>query len=162
MSLISVIAAMSEDRVIGKDNRLPWNIKSDLANFKKITLGKPVIMGRKTFESLRAPLPGRENIIITRDPFFTAEGIKVFRSIEDGLNFARDIPADEIMVIGGEQIFEATLDTANRMYLTVIRQIVVNGDAFFPEYDTAQWQQIETKDLEENVTFTVYDKIKAA
>ncbi len=161
MSLVSVIAAMSENRAIGKNNKLPWNIRSDLANFKKITLGKPVIMGRKTFESLPTALPNRENIIITRDPFFKADGIKVFQSIEDGLDFARAIPAEEIMVIGGEQIFEATLDIANRMYLTLIRQIV-DGDAFFPKYDESQWTQTAKRDLEPNVEFSIYEKIKAA
>lgn len=161
MSKISLIAAMSENHVIGRDNKLPWDIKSDLANFRKITLNKPVIMGRKTFESLKSPLPKRENIVITRDPFFSAPGIKVFQTIEDGIDFARNIPADEIMVIGGEQIFEATLGTANRMYLTLIKKIV-DGDAYFPNFDASDWQNTTSEVLEPDVEFNIYERINAA
>lgn len=158
MSRISLIAAMSEDHVIGRDNQLPWDIKSDLMNFRRHTLGKPVIMGRKTFESLRSPLPKRENIVITRDPFFSAEGVKVFTNIEDGLDFARNIPADEIMIIGGEQIFEATLDIANRMYLTLIKKIIQNGDAHFPDFKRSEWEAGVPQQLEPDVEFTIYNR----
>lgn len=149
MSKISLIAALSEnDRVIGRDNKLPWHVKSDLQNFKQLTLGKPVIMGRKTFVSLPGALVDRPNIVVTRDPFFQAPGATVFTSVEQALDFARDIPADEVMVIGGEQIFEATLDIANRMYLTIIQAVIQDGDAFFPAYDESEWDKVSEKRLE--------------
>lgn len=146
MSKISLIAAYAENRVIGRDNKLPWHVKSDLQNFRALTRKKPVIMGRKTFESLPGKLDDRPNIVVTRDPFFRAEGVDVFTSISDALDHARDIPADEIMVIGGEQIFEATLHCANTMYLTIIRQIV-EGDAYFPDYNEANWKIVEQRQL---------------
>ena len=147
MSSISLIAALSEDNVIGRDNKLPWHQKSDLANFRRLTLDKPVIMGRKTFESLGRPLDRRPNIVVTRDPSFTFPGISVFGSVEEAIEFAIEIPADEIMVIGGEQIFCSTLHTANRMYLTLIHTIVGDGDAFFPHYDRDEWNTVEDRML---------------
>lgn len=165
MSKISLIAAHAENRVIGRDNKLPWHVRSDLQNFRALTRKKPVIMGRKTFESLPGKLDDRPNIVVTRDPFFVAEGVQVFTSIIEALDFARDIPAEEIMVIGGEQIFEATLDCANIMYLTIIRQIV-EGDAYFPEYNESQWKTVEerklpTSELEPRADFLVKERLVA-
>jgi dihydrofolate reductase len=163
---ISLIAAFSENRVIGRENRLPWNIKSDLRKFREVTLGKPVIMGRKTFESLKCPLPNRKNIVVTRDSSFNAKGVDVFTDLDEALAFARGIPADEIMVIGGEQIFDATLHCANRMYLTLIKAHI-DGDAYFPEFDRNQWKEVDRQVLEQlpdepPAEFTVIERKAAA
>ena len=148
MAIISIIAAQSDNGVIGRDNRLPWHIKSDLENFRDLTIDKPVVMGRKTFESLRLPLDRRDNIVVTRDPNFSYPGVAVFRSVEEAIQFAKDIPAEEIMVIGGEQIFRATLNEANKMYLTLIHTIINDGDAFFPKYNTDEWNEIGKRALD--------------
>jgi dihydrofolate reductase len=166
MSSISIIAAMSPERVIGRDNKLPWHVKSDLQNFRELTLKKPVIMGRKTFESLGAPLQDRTNIVVTRDPYFAHQGVEVFGSIDGALSFARGIPASEIMVIGGEQIFEATLESANKMYITIIDKIINDGDAYFPTYDKSQWEVIGQRHLstinnEPKAEFFTYQKKRA-
>lgn len=150
MHTVSLIAAVSTNHVIGRNNQLPWHLPSDLANFRKLTLDKPIIMGRKTFESLGTPLPRRRNIVITRDPFFRAEGVDVFQSVEEGFDFARDIPAEEIMVIGGEQIFEATLCISNRMYLTLVHTIIEDGDAFFPSFEKSEWAEVNKHTLDTN------------
>lgn len=120
-------------------------------------------MGRKTFESLPNPLPNRTNIVITRDKFYSPNGVTVFQSVDDAIDFAKNLrpPAKEIMIIGGEQIFEATLETANRMYITLIKHFV-EGDAHFPEYSQNIWQKKSSLDLEPDVEFSVYEKIKAA
>ena len=114
MAEIVLIAAMAKNRVIGKDNKMPWHLPADLKHFKRITLGKPVIMGRKTFCSLGRPLPGRQNIVITRDPGFTAEGCDVVNSLEAALEKAQ--ATDQLMVIGGADIYRQFLPLAKRLY----------------------------------------------
>ncbi len=141
--LISIIVAMDEARVIGKDGRLPWHIPEDLKRFKKITLGKPVIMGRKTFDSIGKPLPGRQNIVITRSAAFQAPGCTVVRSPEDALAAAG--AASEVMVIGGADIFAWFLLRADRLHLTRVRG-VHDGDVFFPALDSQGWREIPTED----------------
>ena len=140
---ICLIAAMSENRVIGKDNKLPWNIPEDLQHFKEVTSGHPVIMGRKTFESIGRLLPKRMNIIVTRDASYKVEGATIAHSLEQAIELAKNYEATplrqgfegqgEIFVIGGGQIFELALPQADRLYLTVVHT-EIEGDAFFPEY----------------------------
>lgn len=134
--MISLIAAMSKNRVIGKDNQLPWHIPEDFQYFKEMTLEKPIIMGRKTFESIGRPLPKRRNIILTRDTHFETPGCEVFHTIEDVLKALKNEP--EIMVIGGATIYEQFLPLADRIYLTEVN-IDIEGDAFFPNLDPLTW-----------------------
>lgn len=141
--MLSIIAALSRNRVIGKDNQLPWRLPADLKHFKSVTLGKPVIMGRKTFESIGKPLPGRDNIVVTRDPKFHADGISVAHSLDDALAQAHDVP--EIMLIGGAQLYAESLARAQRLYLTLIHADV-DGDAHFPDYDPADWRETARED----------------
>jgi len=137
--VIALVYAVSLNGVIGKDGGLPWNIPSDLAHFKAITMGKPIIMGRKTWESLpRKPLPGRRNIIVSRQPGFHAEGAETFTSIDAALDRAADAP--EICVIGGAELFNATLPKARRIYLTRVLA-KVEGDTFMAELSPTQWHE---------------------
>jgi dihydrofolate reductase len=139
---IALIAAVARNGVIGRDNQLPWRLPGELKYFKAMTLGKPVVMGRKTFESLGKPLPGRTNIVITRDPGFAADGAVIVASIEAALReadaIARRDGVDEIMVIGGAEIYRQTLPLAAVLYLTEV-QAEVEGDAYFPAIDRAGW-----------------------
>ena len=141
--MLSLIAALSRNRVIGKDNQLPWRLPADLKHFKAVTLGKPVIMGRKTFESIGKPLPGRANIVVTRDPKFHAAGIAIAHSLDDALAQAHDAP--EIMLIGGAQLYTQALAHAQRLYLTLIHADV-DGDAHFPDYEPADWRETARED----------------
>jgi dihydrofolate reductase len=144
----SLIVAMSENRVIGRDNGLPWHIPEDLRFFKTVTMGKPIIMGRKTFESIGRPLPGRRNIVVSRDPGYSAKGVDVRRSLDDAIALAagsaRETGQDEIFVIGGGTIFEAALPIADRIYLTRIHARI-EGDVFFPEIDPLIWKEVWRK-----------------
>lgn len=138
----SLIVAAAENGVIGKDNDMPWKISSDLQYFKKNTLGKPIIMGRKTFQSIGKPLPGRVNIVITRDTSFTAEGVITAHSVEMALEVAKSMAetkgVDEVMVIGGAQIYELCLPETDRLYLTRIHAHI-EGDTYFPTLDAKDW-----------------------
>ncbi len=128
---ISMIAAMARNRVIGKDNQMPWHLPADFAWFKKCTMGKPVIMGRKTFDSIGRPLPGRINIVISRDKNLTIEGVSCVASIEQALELVNT--HDEVMIIGGGSIYQACLPIADRLYLTFI-ELDVEGDTQFPDW----------------------------
>ncbi len=133
-----MIVAHAHNRVIGKDNQMPWHLPADLKYFKQTTLQKPVIMGRKTFESIGFPLPGRRNIVISRDPSYHAEGIETATCVDDALALANGV--DEIMVIGGGSIYQHCLKAADRLYITEI-DLEVEGDTFFPDYNAQdQWQ----------------------
>jgi len=144
--LISIIAAMTDDRVIGINNSLPWKLPNDMKWFRQHTLGKPILMGRKTFESFGArPLPERTNIIITRDNSYQAEGAVVVHSIDEALQAAGEV--EEIMIIGGASFYEQMLPQAQRMYLTRVHADVA-GDAWFPEFVESDWQQVEAIDCE--------------
>lgn len=134
--MISLIAAMAADRVIGMDNAMPWHLPADLAWFKRHTLNKPVIMGRRTWESIGRPLPDRLNIVISSQPA-TAEGATWVTSLEDALKAAGD--AEEVMVIGGGRIYEQLLPKADKLYLTHIDAEVV-GDTTFPDFEPEEWQ----------------------
>lgn len=143
MTKISMIAAMAKDRVIGKDNDMPWHMPADLAHFKKVTMGKPVIMGRKTFESIGRPLPGRKNIVITRNTDWQADGIEVVTSPELALELVADIA--EVMIIGGGNIYQQFLPKASSLYLTFI-ELDVEGDTKFPDWTEAgTWSQVESE-----------------
>ncbi|CAM4302332.1 type 3 dihydrofolate reductase [Vibrio agarivorans] len=132
--IISMIAAMADDRIIGKDNQMPWHLPADFAWFKRCTLGKPIVMGRKTYDSIGRPLPGRLNIVITRDTQLQIEGVTVVQSIEQAIEAAGEV--EELMIIGGGSIYEACLDRCERLYLTFIKANV-DGDTRFPQWDDA-------------------------
>jgi len=134
---LSLIAAMARNRVIGHNNTLPWRLPADLAHFKKTTMGKPMIMGRTTWESLPGLLPGRQHIIVTRHPEYLAEGALISNSIEQAIQLAGE--ANEIMFVGGASIYLQVLPLVDRMYLTLI-DAEVEGDSFFPEFDTSDWR----------------------
>lgn len=148
MIKLSVIVAMAENRVIGRDGSMPWHIPGDLKYFKETTLGKPVVMGRKTWESLERPLPGRANIIVTRDAAYGVEGAYVAHSIDEALALAEGLAAGggEVMVIGGAEIYAQTINRAARLYLTEIHS-GVEGDALFPELDEGDWQEKSYDDV---------------
>lgn len=142
--IVSLIVAAGENGVIGKDNQLLWRLRSDMKRFRALTMGKPVIMGRKTFNSIGKPLEGRDNIIVTRDPDFEIEGAFVARSVEDALALGRVKAGDrgdlEIMVIGGAEIYEQALPMADRIYFSRVH-VSLEGDAFFPPIDDEVWCQ---------------------
>ena len=139
---LAMIWAMSDNRVIGRDNDLPWRLSADLRHFKAMTLGKPVIMGRRTFESIGRPLPGRTNIVITRRADYQPEGVTVVNDVEkalaEGRRAALQEGADEVMVVGGAEIYALLLDQAQRLYITEIHR-EYQGDAFFPGFDLKRW-----------------------
>jgi dihydrofolate reductase len=160
--MISYIVAMDECRVIGKNNQLPWHLPEDLKFFKKVTMGHPIAMGRKTHESIGRLLPGRENIIITRNVDYHCEGCTMFYSIKDFVEYCRE-QEEEIFVIGGAEIFKETFPHCDRLYLTHIHE-KFDGDTFFPEFDFNDW---ELKSSEKGIKdeknpydyeFCVYDR----
>ena len=139
---VSLIVAASQNGVIGKDGALPWRISEDMKRFKRLTMGHPCIMGRKTWDSLtNKPLPGRTNIVVTRNKAFAAEGAKVANTFEAALEIARQENPDEIMVIGGAAIYAEALPHANRIYFTEVAGHV-EGDAFFPQADASEWRAV--------------------
>ncbi len=137
--MISLIVAASTNGVIGVDGDLPWRLSDDLKRFKALTTGKPVIMGRKTWDSIGRPLPNRQNIVITRNPDFTANGCDIVSTPEQAIDVADN--ADELMIIGGGTIYEIFLDKATRVYLTRVHA-EIDGDTFFPELDSGVWTEV--------------------
>ena len=131
---------MAENRVIGRAGGLPWRLAADLRHFRRLTMGHPVIMGRKTFRSIGRALPGRRNIVVTRDAAFRAEGVETAADIDGALDRARETGADAAMVIGGGQVYAQTLDRADHIELTEVHRSV-DGDTVFPELDPAQWRE---------------------
>ena len=143
---LSMIAAMTDNGVIGIENRLPWKLPNDMNWFRQHTLGKPIIMGRKTFESFGSkPLPDRTNIIITRDKTYKAKDSVVVYSIEEALLAAGE--AEEVMIIGGASFYEQMLPRADRLYLTFVHS-KIEGDAWFPEVDFSEWHEVERIDFD--------------
>jgi len=151
--IISLIAAMAEDRVIGINNKMPWHLPADLRHFKALTVGKPIIMGRKTWESLPGLLPDRPHIVVTKDLNYQAKGCQVVHSIDEALAAAGDV--SEIMIVGGAAFYAAMLPQADRLYLTQVKT-TVEGDAFFPDYNATDWQIIaqETHAADEKNPFS--------
>lgn len=141
---LSLIWAMADNRVIGIKNRLPWKLPADMKWFRQNTMGKPIIMGRLTFESFGAkPLPGRRNIIVSRNVDYSAEGIEVFNSLDAALAATTD--AEEVMLIGGMSLYTQALPLADRLYMTLVHANV-EGDAWFPEIDLSRWKVLEQHD----------------
>jgi len=140
---ISIIVAMDKNNVIGKDNDLPWRLSADLKHFKAITMGKPIVMGRKTYESISRPLPGRKNIVMTRSSDYVAEGCTVVNSLDEAMREAGDV--EEIIIMGGAGLYEQMLENANRLHLTEVHA-EVEGDVFFPEFNKADWLEIEREE----------------
>ena len=140
---ITLIAAMAHNRVIGINNTLPWDLPADMRHFREQTMGKPILMGRKTYDSIGRPLPGRQNIVVTRDSSATIDGCDVVNSIDEALNIADDAP--EVMVMGGESFYRQMLPAANRLVLTMI-DLDIEGDAWFPEWTESEWQEVDRED----------------
>ena len=149
---LSIIVAMDRNRVIGRGGVLPWYISSDLKNFKKITMGKPILMGRKTHDSIGKPLPGRENIILTNNKKYSAEGCTVKNTLDEVYLYCEK--QLELVVMGGAILYSQTLDKADKLYITEVNASV-NGDTFFPEYKSSQWREIsrESFNADENNEF---------
>jgi len=129
---ISLIAAMAKNRIIGKDNQMPWHLPADLGHFKTVTLGKPIIMGRKTYESIGRPLPGRKNIVMSRDKDYKLEGCETVTSLEEAIKLVEDV--EEIMIIGGGFLYTECIPQADKLYLTFI-DLDVEGDTQFPQFE---------------------------
>lgn len=145
--ILSLLVAASENNVIGKNNQLPWHLPNDLKYFKNLTWGMPILMGRKTFESIGKPLPGRKSIVITRNTNWQHEGVDVVHSIEDAIQKAESFGVKEIFVIGGAEIFKTSLQKANRIYLTRIHHNF-DGDVYFPELSEQDWQLTSSRFVE--------------
>lgn len=147
---LALIWAMSRNRVIGRNNALPWYLPEDLKYFKRVTMGKPIIMGRKTWESIGRPLPGRTNIVISRQADLQIEGVKVVDSLDAAIRHAENIclidGVDEAVVIGGAEIYALALPKAARLYMTQVHA-EVHGDAFFPQIDLDAWQELAREDF---------------
>ena len=161
MTILSMIVAHANNRVIGKNNDMPWHLPADLAYFKKTTLGKPIIMGRKTFQSIGRPLPGRKNIVISRDESYQVEGVEVVNSVEAALALVVD--SEEVMVIGGGAIYQHCLAAAQRLYITHI-DADIDGDTYFPDYDLSVWKKVASdirpsdEKNQYQLDFSVYEK----
>jgi dihydrofolate reductase len=138
--MISFLVAMDQKRTIGKDNDLPWHLPADLKYFKQVTMGHPIVMGRKTHEAIGRVLPGRENIVLTRDKSYTSPDCTVIHSIEELLDIDKG-KNEEVFVIGGAEIFKEVFASADRLYITCIED-VFEGDTYFPEFDPSEWEII--------------------
>ncbi len=150
---ISLIVAMATNRAIGLNNEMPWHLSADLKKFKQITMGSPILMGRKTYESIGRPLPGRTNIIISRNSDYQQAGCEVFNTIDEAIASCQQY--DEVFVIGGATFYEAILPVADKLYLTEINK-AFKADTFFPVIDSKEWKEIAREDIENDssVDFT--------
>lgn len=162
--LISLVVAAAKNNVIGKDNQLLWRLPEDMRFFKNVTWGMPVVMGRKTFESLGKPLPGRKNIIITRQNGWNVEGTIPVKSLDDALFLVKNMDVKEMMVIGGGEIYRMAFEKASRIYLTRV-EAEPEGDTYFPAIDPQVWKLVSQKDHEADVkhkyaySFQVWERI---
>jgi dihydrofolate reductase len=136
--MLSIIVALSENNVIGRDNGLPWKLSADLKRLKSVTMGHHIIMGRRTWESLGRPLPGRVNVVITRDKNFKAEGAVIVHSLQDALQVAKN--DNEAFIFGGGKVFSEALPQVNRIYETIVHT-TIDGDTFFPELNNREWKE---------------------
>ena len=155
---IAAIAAMSQNRVIGSENQIPWYLQEDFRFFKRTTLNHHIIMGRKTFQSIGKPLPKRTNIVVTRNPFFIASGVITANSLENALSIAAENGETEAFIIGGGTIYEQSLPFLDKIYLTEV-ETEISGDTFFPKLDFDEWQSSEVmshpKDNKNDFNFTI-------
>lgn len=162
--LISLVVAAATNNAIGKEGKMPWHLPNDLKHFKNVTWGMPVIMGRKTFDSMGKALPGRKNIVITRQAGWTAENTVVVQSMEDALFVAGQTDALEAMVIGGGEIYSSFFSKARRIYITRV-EAVPEADTFFPEIDPRHWQLVMQQNHEAdeknpfNYSFQTWDRL---
>jgi len=158
---LSLIVAMASNRTIGIDKKMPWHLSADLQHFKKVTMGCPIIMGRKTFEAIGRPLPGRDNIIISRNTDYQQTGCLIFNDLEKALEHCK--AEDQVFVIGGATLYNATLAHADSLYITQIHQDF-SGDTWFPEINTTEWQECEREDITDdsrvnfNYSFICYNR----
>jgi dihydrofolate reductase len=163
--IISAIVAVSENNAIGKDNQLPWHLPEDLKFFKRTTMGKPILMGRKTYESLGKPLPGRLNIVLSRKEVELPEGVLLYHSLEEGINKLKETGSEEVFIIGGGQIFEESMELIDRLYITKVHTHVDDATAFFPEVDHSHWKMVweEQHEADEKhqyaYTFRQYERV---
>ncbi len=163
--MISLIAAVSENGVIGRDNRLPWRLSADLRRFKALTMGHHLIVGRKTFQSIGRPLPGRQMVVLSRDDAYSPVGVKVAGSLREALDLAEG--DDEVFIGGGSELFKEALEHVDRIYLTIVHA-EIQGDSFFPDIDRARWasRSSERHPADENnqypFTFQVLERIAEA
>lgn len=142
--ILSLLVAADENNVIGKDNQLPWHLPNDLKYFKNLTWALPIVMGRKTYESIGKPLPGRQSIVITRNTDWQKEGVSVVHSFEEAIELAKSFDVKEIFVIGGAEVFKSAFNKADRVYLTRIHHRF-DGDVYFPEVSTEKWNLTSQK-----------------
>ena len=150
---ISMIVARSRNHVIGRNNQMPWKISADLQFFKRVTMGHPVIMGRKTWESIGRPVPGRRNIVVSRNANYPLTGAELVGSLDEALNSLSEFP--RVFVIGGEQLFTQAFDKADRLYITEIDLDIDDGDTFFEVPNASEWKEVErTPGSEGNITFS--------
>jgi dihydrofolate reductase len=160
---LAIIVATDEQGLIGKDNDLPWKLSADLQYFRKVTMGKPIIMGRRTHESIGRPLPGRQNIIITSDKAYQAEGCTVINSMSQAIEACEN--AQEVMIMGGASLYQQWLPTADKIYLTQVHALL-EGDTWFPDWNKAQWHEVskEAHPADEKneypYSFIVYERKK--
>ena len=165
---LSIIVAIAENGVIGRNNTLPWTLPGDLIHFKEITMGKPIVMGRKTYESIGQPLPGRNNIVVTRDKNFSPKGVTIVHdltsAVDKGYLVASKNGVGEVMVIGGANIFKKTLPLANRLYVSEVHSDI-EGDVTFPKFNQSEWSEIsrDYRTAGPNETcsysFVLYDRV---
>lgn len=163
--IVAAIAAMARNRVIGKDNKMPWHIPEEFKYFRRVTMGKPLIMGRKSFDALGGkPLPGRPHIIISRDPSTVQGDVTAVATIEEAITkaceFAERDGVDEIFIVGGAQIYQMAMPITQRLYLTIIDNDY-EGDVLFPELDPAQWREVSSTPVENDPPYTlkIFDHI---
>lgn len=159
---VSIIVAMARNRVIGRDNTMPWHLPAELKYFKRVTMGKPIIMGRKTFESIGRPLPGRLNIVVTRDRDYALAGVTVAHGLQEAVAAAGD--AEEVVIIGGAELYRKALPTADRLYLTEV-ETEPQGDTWFPTIREDDWREVsrERREKDEDnpfdLTWLVLDRV---
>ena len=140
--IVGAVIGHGINKEIGIQNRLPWKLSDDLKNFKRVTMGKPIAMGRKTFESIGKALPGRENIVLTRDPEWSEQGVTVLRSLEELFRYGEEKGFEELAIIGGQKILEQTMGRLDVMYLTEVDAEIPGADAFFPDYNPDEWEEV--------------------
>jgi len=165
---IAIVVAMARNRVIGRDNGMPWRLSSDMKHFKATTMGKPMIMGRKTFQSIGKPLPGRHTIVVTRDSGFKPEGVETVATLDAAFDAARkaagEMGAGEIIVAGGGVLYAEAMERADRLYVTHV-DAEPDGDTVFPEIDPAVWEAVEERDIPQTerdsakIRFVAYKRI---